>query len=326
MQLSQKSFDLLRGAKNLLAFSGGVDSSALFFLLSESGVEFDIAIVDYGVREASRDELSYAKELASRFTLACHTLEAPHIEANFEAEARRIRYEFFEELIAKHNYKNLITAHHLGDQLEWFLMQLSKGAGVFELAGMSEVEQRGSFRVVRPLLGVQKSELVEFLHSIDEKYFVDESNFGDKYRRNYFRHAISDPLLERYGEGIKRSLEYIREDLDLFSLPEFRLLGELGVAKSSTDARLDEVAIDRHLKKRGYLMSRGERARLRDESSVEVGRRFVVVKSGGFLYVVPRVDPKPLLSREFKELCRTRAIHKDLRGYLFLNQDLLELL
>ena len=52
--------------KNLLAFSGGIDSTALFFMLLEQNIDFDMAIVDYGIRAQSKDEVAYAKELAHK--------------------------------------------------------------------------------------------------------------------------------------------------------------------------------------------------------------------------------------------------------------------
>ena len=60
-------FSVIRNQKNLLAFSAGVDSSALFFLLLEQSIPFDIAIVDYNLRVQSKNEVSYAKELALKY-------------------------------------------------------------------------------------------------------------------------------------------------------------------------------------------------------------------------------------------------------------------
>jgi tRNA(Ile)-lysidine synthase len=69
-------------------------------------------------------------------------LNAEKIEKNFEARAREIRYNFFEELIKEYHYDNLITAHHLGDRFEWMLMQFCKGAGCAEIAGMAEEQKK----------------------------------------------------------------------------------------------------------------------------------------------------------------------------------------
>jgi tRNA(Ile)-lysidine synthase len=64
--LKQSTINLLKSSKNLLAFSAGVDSTALFYLLVQNDVQFDIAIVDYNIRSASKDEVSYARELADK--------------------------------------------------------------------------------------------------------------------------------------------------------------------------------------------------------------------------------------------------------------------
>ena len=67
--LELQTLELLKGKKNLLAFSGGVDSTALFFLLLKSDIRFDIAIVNYGQREQSKEEVLYAQELSNRYNI-----------------------------------------------------------------------------------------------------------------------------------------------------------------------------------------------------------------------------------------------------------------
>ena len=77
--LKNSSLEKLQGKKNLLAFSAGVDSTALFFILLQNNINFDIAIVNYNTREQSQEELAYAKELASTYNLKCHLLNAEKI-------------------------------------------------------------------------------------------------------------------------------------------------------------------------------------------------------------------------------------------------------
>ena len=187
--LKQSSLDTLKAKKNLLAFSAGVDSSALFFLLHEQKINFDIAIVNYNTREQSLEEVQYAHELAKKYNLTCHTLNAPQITANFEAKAREVRYAYFEEIITEHNYDTLLTAHHLGDRFEWMLMQFCKGAGCVELAGMKECEVRENYILLRPLLHVDKSELLTYLKSNAHKmkiFYVTvfESNTHNHYYKS----------------------------------------------------------------------------------------------------------------------------------------------
>ena len=133
--------DALSGAKNLLAFSGGVDSSCLFFLLLREKIDFDLAIVNYGVRKSAKDELKYVKKLAKKYDKKIFILDSPKITRNFESEARRVRFAFFERVILAHNYENLILAHQLNDRFEWLLMQLTKGCGLNSLLGFKSIEE-----------------------------------------------------------------------------------------------------------------------------------------------------------------------------------------
>ena len=150
--ISQNVREKLSSGANLLAFSHGIDSTALFYILEDTGIKFDLAMVDYNVREQSKNEIKSAKELADKFGKKIYTKSVFLDESNFEKLARDARYEFFSEICQNYGYDNLILAHQFDDKFEWFLMQLSKGAGLKELFGMSELEKRKHFWLVRPLL------------------------------------------------------------------------------------------------------------------------------------------------------------------------------
>ena len=140
-----KHLDALKGRKNLLAFSGGVDSTALFFVLLRQKIDFDLTMVDYGVRKSAKDELKYGKKLAKKYHKKIFIFKSPKIKRNFESEARRVRYAFFERVILEQGYENLILAHQLNDRFEWLLMQLTKGCGLNSLLGFSSIAE-GNFR------------------------------------------------------------------------------------------------------------------------------------------------------------------------------------
>ncbi|MDQ7044275.1 MAG: tRNA lysidine(34) synthetase TilS, partial [Sulfurimonas sp.] len=265
--------NLLQNRKNLLAFSAGVDSTALLFLLLENSISFDIAIVDYGLRLESKDEIAYAQNLAQKYNFTCHTYQAPKIETNFEANARKIRYDFFETLISQHKYENLLTAHHLGDRFEWMLMQFCKGAGCVELAGMQAVSKRSSYTLLRPLLHLDKQELLQYLLKNSIKFFEDASNSDEKYKRTEFRHNYSQPLLKKYLSGIKKSFEYMDEDVkELVSEISLSKCNALVHFKASTRKRSDIVAIDKYFKSIGKLITAAEKSLLKTESAVIISR------------------------------------------------------
>ena len=322
--LKNSSVQKLQDKKNLLAFSAGVDSTALFFILLQNNIHFDIAIVNYNIREQSQEELHYAQKLASIHNLKCHTLNANKIDKNFEAQAREIRYDFFKELINEYNYDNLITAHHLGDRFEWMLMQFCKGAGCAELSGMQEEQERDNYTLVRPLLHIDKQELLKFLNANNIKYFEDKSNEDEDIKRNSFRHNYSTPLLEKYLSGIKKSFEYLDEDrATLIQEIDLKKVGEFAYFKSSKNNRADIFTIDKYLKSQLYMLSANERKLLKDEKTLVVGRKFIINNEHGFIFIAPFVKTGKL-SKEFKEKMRILKVEPKLRSYLSENKEALE--
>ena len=310
----------LQKSKNLLAFSGGGDSTALFFLLLEQEIPFDIAIVNYGVRKQSEAEVAYAKELAKRYNKLCFVKTAPKFESNFEAGARKIRYDFFEELIDTHNYDTLLMAHHLGDRLEWFLMQLCKGSGCLELAGMRMIERRDDYTLVRPLLERSKEELLEYLQNKDIRYFHDASNDDESFLRNRFRHRFAKPLLKEYASGIRRSFEYMDEDRALLEEEcEVFKEGEMSCFYAPASQRAALRCIDIELKKRGYVLSASEKQELKSGKNSTVGRKHLIVFHSQLVCITPYSDEKPTLSKKFKEECRKLAIEPKLRPFFYAN-------
>ncbi|MFA5234693.1 MAG: tRNA lysidine(34) synthetase TilS [Sulfurimonas sp.] len=320
--LEEKTLLKLKNKKNLLAFSGGADSTALFFLLLKHKVPFDIAIVDYGIREQSKEEVAYAQKLARTHNLTCYIFRAPKIERNFEAKAREIRYGFFEELIKKHGYENLLTAHHLGDRFEWMLMQFCKGAGCAEIAGMQSVQNREFYKLVRPLLHLDKKELLAYLHADKTIYFEDESNLDEDIKRNSFRHNYSLPLLEKYLGGIKKSFEYLDEDrAELIEDIEIETINKFAYFKSSKNKRADIFAIDKYLKSKLYMLSASEREALKNSTVLVAGRKFVIYQDENFIFIAPYEKEIPKMDEKFKDECRVLKIEPKLRAYLFEDRE-----
>ncbi len=317
---------LLHNKKNLLAFSAGVDSTALLFLLLENNIDFDIAIVDYGLRLQSKDEVTYAQALAKEYKFKSYVYTADDIKTNFEANARTIRYNFFGELIKEHQYENLLTAHHLGDRLEWMLMQFCKGAGCVELSGMQAVDKRETYTLVRPLLHLDKQELLTYLLENKIKYFEDASNNDEKYKRNEFRHKYSNPLLKKYLAGIKKSFEYMDEDVkQLVSEISLSQCKELIYFKSSDSKRSDIIAIDKYFKSIGKLITAGEKSLLKEQNTVVISRNFVVNQTSSYVFILPYIKAENI-DKKVKEKLRLLKVEPKMRGYLASDIEVLEFL
>ena len=315
------SYSLLVGKRNLLAFSHGLDSTALYHLLGESGIDFDIALVNYGVRKQADKEEAAARELARRDGRRIFVARAPHWSSNFEAEARRFRYEFFESLIDEHGYENLMTAHQLNDRLEWMMMRLIRGAGTVELAGMEAVSERETpygraYRLIRPLLETPRYELETYLRERDLRWFYDKSNETHTHERNRLR-PLLEPLIREYASGITRSFRYLEEDAALLHAGYRELYRDNKLRIYRLDnPHLAPLVASRVLKELGYLLGGREREALRRLSSIVAGRQWAIEYSSGRLYIAPYLHDVPM-PKSFKELCRRLGIPAKTRPYLY---------
>ena len=314
--LSLKTLETLKSGRNLLAFSHGVDSTALFYLLDEAGVKFDLAIVDYNVRAQSKDEIASARDLALKFNKQIYVKSVHFGASNFEHEARAARYEFFAEICRERGYENLILAHQFDDKFEWFLMQLGCGAGLSELLGMQELEAREDYAVIRPLLGVRKCELERFLRERNLKYFTDETNLTDRFKRGFVRAKFSEPFLDEYFSGVKKSFEFLAADA-LNLVPEISNPAPkiYLVKRGANELR----GVDLACKRLGLVLSaaqRNECARcLENGAGCVLSGKVAVGVGEKFILATPYV--KVAMDKKFKEACRWLAVPPINRGFLF---------
>ncbi len=305
-------------AKNLLAFSAGIDSTALFFLLLEKNIPFDIAIVDYNVRAQSKDEVAYAKKLAFKYNKKCFVKDVTLTNtSNFEKQARDIRYNFFEEIIESNNYQTLITAHQLNDKLEWFLMQLTKGAGLVELIGLEKETIKNKYIIHRPLLEISKNELQEYLELNKIKYFIDSSNSDEKIKRNFFRQNFSNELIRNYKNGIKNSFKYLENDINSLNLElkPFYQKELLEIYTNQKDDNLNIKIIDKSLKKRGILLSKAQRDEIIKQKEITISHKINIAITEDYIFISPKSNQT--MDKKFKESCRIKKIPKNIRAYLF---------
>ncbi|WP_314988054.1 tRNA lysidine(34) synthetase TilS [uncultured Campylobacter sp.] len=315
-EIPSKILALLRTGKNLLAFSHGVDSTALFYLLDEASVKFDLAIVDYNVRAQSKDEVASARQLALKFNKQIYVKSVRLGASNFEHEARAARYDFFGQICREQGYENLILAHQFDDKFEWFLMQLGRGAGLSELLGMQELESREGYVIARPLLGVRKCELERFLRERNLNYFTDETNLTDRFKRGRVRAKFSEPFLNEYFSGVKKSFEFLVAD-SLNLAPEIsNPAPKIYLVKCGTN---EIRGVDQTCKRLGLVLSSAQRSEcarcLENSAGCVLGGKVAVGAGANFIFVTPYI--KAAMEKKFKEACRRLAIPPINRGFLF---------
>lgn len=311
-RLHLQYLDELKGCKNLLGFSGGVDSVAMFFCLQEKGIHFDLAIVDYGIRPTSKDEVSYAKRLADFYAKKCFIENAPKIHSNFEAKARLLRYDFFEKVIDTNKYENLILAHHLQDKLEWFLMQMTKGAGLGTLIGFEGIEFRTTYRIIRPFIQTNKVEIYHYCK--DYEFYEDSTNLDCAFKRNEFRLNFANTLMEKYSDGIRRTFDYLSiEKSLLYEQKKLLEFGEIVYFERSLEA-VNLHWIDKILKNKGYVISVGQRQEiLKQDFSCEIAGFYIVEANQKYIFVSKRNNQFLKMPKKFRDIARRQKIPKRIR-------------
>ena len=207
----------------VVATSGGPDSMCLLYLLCELKQELNlkliVAHVNHNLREASKIEASFVQKVCEENNLIYEYLEIKDYgQENIEQAARLKRYNFFDELVHTYHAKYLMTAHHGDDLMETILMRLTRGSSLKGYAGFKKEYEKDNYKVVRPLITQTKQEIIEYMDNLGLKYFIDESNFSDKYTRNRYRKNIL-PFLKQEDPQVHH--KYLKFSEELISVNNF---------------------------------------------------------------------------------------------------------
>lgn len=293
-QNTSHQYDLWkRGDKIVVACSGGSDSACLLDIFAKLrqkyDLEFLVAHVNYGLRgkDSEKDE-KFVRKLAEKFQVKLEIFH-PHLalRATFsqkrekgkswpsENELREIRYNFFEKIRVKNNFDYIAVGHTLDDQAETFLMRIIRGSG---LAGMSAMRHKTNL-IIRPMLGITKKEILEYLKKNKLKYRTDKTNKEIPYFRNKIRNELVPLLEKKYNSNIKETLYNsslnIAEDYDLVSVITEESYRKNNNLKISLIKKLHPA-----LQKRIILKAiENVRPNLKDIESAHIGEILKIIKS-----------------------------------------------
>ncbi|MGF2941995.1 tRNA lysidine(34) synthetase TilS [Enterococcus xiangfangensis] len=187
----QDNPELLTKKKLLLAVSTGVDSMVLLHLLEQQNIQIGVVHVDHQLRPESKKEAAFLQNYCRNHQLPFYlkVWEQPAKE-NIEAEARKLRYAFFEKIMIQENYELLLTAHHGDDQLETLLMRLVRGGSLIGHSGIARQQSFGAGSLLRPLLSFSKEEIYAYAKKEQLTYFEDATNASAAYFRNRIRQNV----------------------------------------------------------------------------------------------------------------------------------------
>lgn len=218
-----QNFPFLEEGKLLIAISGGVDSVVLAHLCSQLNLNFSLCHCNFNLRgQESNDDEAYVKELAKNLKVPVYTTSfetekyATKNKVSIQVAARELRYAWFYELLEKKDYEYVLTAHNTDDNLETFIINLTRGSGLEGFTGIPPINNKA----VRPLLAFSRDDITLFAIKNEIDWREDKSNASIKYIRNKVRHKVI-PILKEINphvlESFQNTLEYLNESQSIIN-------------------------------------------------------------------------------------------------------------
>lgn len=206
----------------VIGVSGGPDSMCLLHALISLKDKYNLNIIcahiNHSLRIESEDEKIFVENFCIKNNIIFEYLKIENYKNNkfTENEAREKRYAFFEKLIDKYHAKYLVTAHHGDDLIETIMMRIVRGSTLSGFVGIPKISENKKYKIIRPLLNLNKEDIYEYLNENNILYVTDKSNDNDKYTRNRFRKHLL-PFLKKEDEKVHLKFLKYSEELQKYN-------------------------------------------------------------------------------------------------------------
>ena len=246
-QKFEKNLKNINKNRFVVAVSGGPDSLALAAFAKhyqkekKKNILIYFVLVDHGIRKNSYKEAIKVKKNLKKISINLTILKNRiKIKKNLQSQARDIRYSLLTKFCKKKKALHLFTGHHQDDQIETFLIRLSRGSGVQGLSSMQkETKINNNIKLVRPMLDFKKKDLLFVSKKIFGTYIKDPSNLNKKYLRTKVRSLKNS--LEKYGlthDAIIKSINNLRSSRDTINIYVQKIFSKI------VDKKKDYITID----------------------------------------------------------------------------------
>ncbi|PAM93135.1 tRNA lysidine(34) synthetase TilS [Flavobacterium sp. IR1] len=214
-------FPFLEDKKLFLAVSGGLDSMVLLHLFKQLPYEIAVLHCNFQLRglESFGDQ-NFIQDFCDQNKIHVFTTQfdteafAKDYKVSTQVAARELRYSWFYELLETENFDYILTAHHADDNLETFIINLTRGTGLEGLTGIPEQNDR----IIRPFLPFSREEIQHYAQENNIEWREDSSNASNKYLRNKIRHDLVPVLKEinpNFLNAFQKTQSYLQESQEM---------------------------------------------------------------------------------------------------------------
>lgn len=214
-------FPFLKQKKLFLAVSGGLDSMVLLHLFKQLNYEITVLHCNFQLRglESFGDQ-EFIQNYCDKNNIKIFTTQfdtqafAEDYKLSIQVAARELRYSWFYELLEEKHFDYLLTAHHADDNLETFIINLTRGTGLDGLTGIPEQNDK----IIRPLLPFSREEILKYAQENNIEWREDSSNASTKYVRNKIRHDLV-PVLKQINpnflDAFQKTQSFLQESKEM---------------------------------------------------------------------------------------------------------------
>ena len=225
--MNQKVLETIRkynlivdGDKIVLGVSGGPDSICMLDNLrevkEEQIIEFEIYVahINHMIREEAIDDEKYVQEYCKKYYIECFVKRADvqkiasEKKIGTEEAGRKVRYDFFEEVLQKTESNKIAIAHNKNDKIETIIMHLLRGSG---LSGLKGIEPIRDNKYIRPLLECERTEIEQYCEDKKLNPRIDKTNFENEYTRNKIRNIVIPYIKKEFNPNIIQTLSRLSD-------------------------------------------------------------------------------------------------------------------
>lgn len=214
-----KKYELIKSGDNIvLGISGGPDSICMLYILNslKKDLNFNIYVahINHMLRENAKLDEEYVKNTCEKLNIPVYIKHikikeiAEKEKRGIEETGRKVRYEFFEEILRKTNSNKIATAHNLNDSIETIILNIIRGTGISGLAGIEPIREN---KFIRPLIECERKEIEEYCNLNKLEPRIDESNYENKYNRNKIRNICIPYLQKELNSNVIKNISRLSE-------------------------------------------------------------------------------------------------------------------